>query len=117
MNAITCDDLTRAFGTVRAVDGVSFAVPAGRIFTLLGANGAGKTTTICTGLFFLLVPGPAAIRVLMPEMAAWADQMRNTPPSALASRAVPCGILTIADVVVLAIAWSLFRRERMIDVR
>src|SRR5262245_20869956 len=46
MNAIVCENLTRTFGPVRAVDGASFEVPAGSVFTLLGANGAGKTTTI-----------------------------------------------------------------------
>jgi ABC-2 type transport system ATP-binding protein len=46
MDAIVCENLTRAFGSLRAVDGISFSVSAGRIFALLGANGAGKTTTI-----------------------------------------------------------------------
>ncbi len=39
-------DLTKHYGDVRAVDGVSFAVPNAAVFTLLGPNGAGKTTTL-----------------------------------------------------------------------
>jgi ABC-2 type transport system ATP-binding protein len=44
--AIEASDLTRDFDGFRAVDGVSFQVPQGEIFGLLGANGAGKTTVI-----------------------------------------------------------------------
>lgn len=43
---IRVQGLTKAFGDVRAVDGVSFEVGAGEIFAFLGPNGAGKTTTI-----------------------------------------------------------------------
>jgi branched-chain amino acid transport system ATP-binding protein len=38
------DGLVINFGGVRAVDGVSFEVKAGEVFTIIGPNGAGKTT-------------------------------------------------------------------------
>jgi ABC-2 type transport system ATP-binding protein len=38
--------LTRSFGDVVAVDGLSFSVSAGRLFGFVGRNGAGKTTTM-----------------------------------------------------------------------
>jgi branched-chain amino acid transport system ATP-binding protein len=38
------EDLAINFGGIRAVDGVSFEVEAGQVFTIIGPNGAGKTT-------------------------------------------------------------------------
>ena len=38
------DELVINFGGIRAVDGVSFAVEQGQVFTIIGPNGAGKTT-------------------------------------------------------------------------
>ncbi len=46
VNALEVKNLVKNFGSFRAVDGVSFAVPKGKIIGLLGPNGAGKTTTI-----------------------------------------------------------------------
>jgi ABC-2 type transport system ATP-binding protein len=40
------EHITKTFGSVRAVDDLSFQVDQGEIFALLGPNGAGKTTTI-----------------------------------------------------------------------
>ena len=40
------DGLCRRYGTVTALDGLTFGVPAGQVFGFLGPNGAGKTTTM-----------------------------------------------------------------------
>ncbi|WIM09746.1 ABC transporter ATP-binding protein [Enhydrobacter sp.] len=44
MSLFSADDLSVSFGGIRAVDGVSFAVEKGEVFTIIGPNGAGKTT-------------------------------------------------------------------------
>lgn len=44
--AIKAEDLTKRFGDLTAVDGISFEAEKGEVFGFLGPNGAGKTTTI-----------------------------------------------------------------------
>jgi ABC-2 type transport system ATP-binding protein len=44
--AVVVTELSKSYGTVHAVRGLSFTVQNGEIFALLGPNGAGKTTTL-----------------------------------------------------------------------
>jgi ABC-2 type transport system ATP-binding protein len=46
MNAIETNKLTRAFGSLVAVDELTLTIPEGTVFGFLGPNGAGKTTTV-----------------------------------------------------------------------
>ncbi|MEX2680967.1 MAG: ABC transporter ATP-binding protein [Candidatus Sigynarchaeota archaeon] len=62
-NIITVDGLKKRFGSVKAVDGITFQVHPGEVFGLLGPNGAGKTTTIKV-LLGLLEPTEGNVRVL-----------------------------------------------------
>lgn len=46
MDAIRIENLTKKYKDIAAVEGLSFTVKRGELFSLLGVNGAGKTTTI-----------------------------------------------------------------------
>ena len=46
MAELECRQLSRSFGPVRALEGVTLAAEPGRILGLLGPNGSGKTTLI-----------------------------------------------------------------------
>lgn len=44
--ALKIENLTKSYGNIHAVNGISFSVAAGSLFAFLGVNGAGKSTTI-----------------------------------------------------------------------
>ncbi len=95
VNAIEVVGLTKRYGEVLAVDGVSFTVAPGQTLGLLGGNGAGKTTTIAM-LLGLLIPSAGTIRIMGRDMArdrfaALARMNFSSPYIALPSR------LTVAE--------------------
>jgi len=44
--SLVVDSVSKRFGTIQALDAISFSVEPGQVFAFLGANGAGKTTTM-----------------------------------------------------------------------
>ena len=62
-SAVDIDSVSRTFGSVKAVDGLSLALAPGEIVGFLGTNGAGKTTTIKMTLG-LLAPTSGTVKVL-----------------------------------------------------
>lgn len=63
MDAVSVRAVTKSFATQRAVDDLSFDVPEGSIYGLLGPNGSGKTTTIRM-ILKILLPDSGEIHVL-----------------------------------------------------
>lgn len=75
MNAIQTNQLTRSFGTLKAVDRLTLSVPRGTVFGFLGPNGSGKTTTIRL-LLGLLDPDQGQAQVLGFDTVKQAEDVR-----------------------------------------
>jgi ABC-2 type transport system ATP-binding protein len=68
--------VVKLFGSIRALDGLSFTVKSGGIFGLIGPNGAGKTTAlrvICT----LILPTLGEVKVFGVDVVDRADEVRR----------------------------------------
>jgi ABC-type branched-subunit amino acid transport system ATPase component len=65
------EHLTKRFGGVAAVNGVSFAVHAGEIVGLIGPNGSGKTTLFNCVTGFLRADRPSEIEVMGQRVTRW----------------------------------------------
>jgi len=65
--AIALTDVRKTFGTHTAVDALSFEIPRGTVFGLLGRNGAGKSTTIRM-IMDIIRPDTGSIEILGRQM-------------------------------------------------
>jgi len=74
--AVEAKDLTKVFGSVRALDGLNFSIEEGEIFGLIGLNGAGKTTALRVTAT-LLLPTSGTITVFGHDVVEEAPEVRN----------------------------------------
>jgi ABC-2 type transport system ATP-binding protein len=101
--------LTKAYGPVRAVNGLDLDIVAGEAVALLGPNGAGKSTTIDT-LLGLTRPDAGSVLVFGREPA---DAARSGLVGAMLQSGGLLGQLTVAELVGLTA--SFYRRPMPVD--
>jgi len=80
LSLLAVERLTRSFGGVRAVQDLSFVIPAGGMHSIIGPNGAGKTT------LFNLVTG--VLRPTRGSIRFKGEEIAGLPPERLAARGI-----------------------------
>ncbi|WP_404386788.1 ABC transporter ATP-binding protein [Humibacillus xanthopallidus] len=88
--AVRLADVRRRFGTVDALDGLSWEAPSGRVTAVLGPNGAGKTTAIECAVG-LRRPDAGTVRVLDVDPATAGPDQRARVGVMLQSGGLPNG--------------------------
>ena len=129
--AIRTEKLSRDFGSIKAVDGLSMEVPGGIIFGFLGPNASGKTTTVA-GIGILISLRSATVQaaqqllmtiLLIPPLVlgviftVFHKQIGNALEGVDFMQAVliAMGVLITADVVLLLAIMARFQRARLIQ--
>jgi ABC-2 type transport system ATP-binding protein len=86
--AVEISHLRKTYGTLTAVDDVSFSVAEGEIFGILGPNGAGKTTTVECAIG-LRSPDAGTIRLMGLDPLTQRDELHQVVGVQLQSGALP----------------------------
>ncbi len=76
-NIIEVENLSKAYGRIKAVDKISFYVEKGKLFAFLGPNGAGKSTTI-NSLCTFLQPDEGKVMVNNYQLGKQDDEIRKS---------------------------------------
>jgi len=103
--ALRITNLTKEYGTVRAVDNISFHVDRGEIVGLLGPNGAGKTTTI-NMVLGILEPTGGSIRVLDKELGAHRSEVTREINFAAVYAHMPANLTVLQNLRVFGLLYE-----------
>jgi ABC-2 type transport system ATP-binding protein len=74
--AVEVQSLTKKFGSIQALNDISFNIKKGEVFGLIGPNGAGKTTTLRI-ISTLILPSSGNITVFGTDVVKEPDQIRK----------------------------------------
>ncbi|MBK7143230.1 MAG: ABC transporter ATP-binding protein [bacterium] len=107
-------DLTKRYGTVTAVDHISFAVKQGEIIGLLGPNGAGKSTTI-NMILGILEPTEGRIRVFGKELAKERSAISNQVNFAAVYAHVPLNLTVRQNLRVFALLYGVKESRQRVN--
>lgn len=111
MAAIQVDTVTRTFGSVTAVDDLSFTVEDGELFGLLGPNGAGKSTLI-NMLVTLLEPTAGTATVNGHDVTSETAAVRNSIGVVFQEQALDEDLTGEENLAFHARLYGMGRRER-----
>jgi ABC-2 type transport system ATP-binding protein len=109
--AVRTQGLTRVFGPVRAVDGLSIEVPEGSVFGFLGPNGSGKTTTIRL-LLGLLQADAGTAEVLGHDVRTDASAIREASGALMEHSGLYERLSAYENLDFYARAWRVAKDER-----
>ncbi|MBE3065137.1 MAG: ATP-binding cassette domain-containing protein [Spirochaetes bacterium] len=116
MVMLQIDGLTRRFGSLVAVDGLSLSIDQGEVFGLLGPNGAGKTTTIKM-LTTLLRPSAGTARVAGYDIIRQPREVRGVIGYVPQMLSADASLTAYENLLVFARLYSLPWRQRKQRVR
>ncbi len=74
--AVVAENLVKVFGSIRALDGLSFKIKRGEIYGLIGPNGAGKTTALRI-ISTLIMPSSGSAKVYDYDVVKEASEVRR----------------------------------------
>jgi ABC-2 type transport system ATP-binding protein len=98
---ITVERLTKTYGNFKAVDDVSFVVPAGEIAGLVGPNGAGKTTIIHV-MLGLILPNAGRVRLFEKSLDTHREQILQRLNFTSPYMAFPARLTVLENLTVFA---------------
>src|SRR6266850_4248759 len=113
-NVLSVDNLSKKYGEMIAVDGISFKVDRGEIVGLLGPNGAGKTTTI-NMVLGVLEPTAGSIRIEDIDVARQRSKALNRTNFAAVYAPLPGNLTVYQNLRVFGLIYSVKNLSQRIE--
>lgn len=107
-------NLTKIFGSFKAVDEVSFSVKEGEILGLLGPNGAGKTTTIQM-LLGVLTPTKGSVNYFGKDLATHREEILEQVNFSTTYTNLPWSLSVRENLTFIAYLYDIAQRKKRVD--